>query len=47
MTDFILTTDPHDMSHQKQSTKMVFLQNEIKQLQEHVQDLEQIIKINK
>ncbi len=47
MTDFILHTDPLEFQNSRQSTKLVFLQQEIKQLQDHIQDLEQIIKINK
>lgn len=44
---FILHTDPLEFQNSRQSTKLLFLQQEIKQLQDHIQDLEQIIKINK
>jgi len=47
MTDFILPTDPLEFQTTRQSTKIAFLQNELKQLQDYVQDLEQVVKINK
>jgi hypothetical protein len=47
MNDFILQTDPLEFQNSRQSTKLIFLQQEIKQLQDHIQDLEQIIRINK
>ncbi len=47
MTDFILQTDPLEFQNTRQSTKITFLQNELKQLQDYVQDLEQVVKINK
>jgi len=47
MNDFILQTDPLEFQNTRQSTKIIFLQQEIKQLQDHIQDLEQIIRINK
>jgi hypothetical protein len=47
MTDFILQTDPLEFQNSRQSTKITFLQNELKQLQDYIQDLEQVVKINK
>jgi hypothetical protein len=47
MTEFILQTDPAEFQNTRQSTKMMFLQQEISQLQDHIKDLEQIIRMNK
>lgn len=47
MGDFILPNDTLEFQNQRQSIKISYLQQELKQLQEHVQDLENIIKLNK
>ncbi len=47
MTDFILQTDPLEFQNSRQSTKIMFLQQEVHQLQDHIKDLEHIVRINK
>jgi len=47
MTEFLLQTDPLEFQNTRQSTKINFLQQEVQQLQEHIQDLEQVVRINK
>lgn len=47
MGDFILQTEPVDLHHHKQSTKVSYLQQENRQLNEHIADLEQMIRLNK
>lgn len=47
MAEFILQTDPLEFQNTRQSTKITFLQQEVQQLQDHIQDLEQVVKINK
>jgi hypothetical protein len=47
MTDLILQTDPLEFQNSRQSTKIIFLQQELQQAQEYARDLEQIVKINK
>lgn len=47
MADFILQTDPLEFQNSRQSTKIMFLQQEVQQLQDHIKDLEHIVRINK
>jgi len=47
MTEFILQTDPLEFQNSRQSTKIMFLQQEVHQLQDHIKDLENIVRINK
>lgn len=47
MTDLILQTDPLEFQNSRQSTKIIFLQQELQQAQDYARDLEQIVKINK
>lgn len=47
MTEFILQTDPLEFQNTRQSTKIAFLQQEVQQLQDHIKDLEQVVRINK
>jgi len=47
MAEFILQTDPLEFQNTRQSTKIAFLQQEVQQLQDHVKDLEQVVRINK
>ena len=47
MADFILQSDPLEFQNSRQSTKIMFLQQELQQLQDHVKDLEHIVRINK
>jgi hypothetical protein len=47
MSEFILQTDPLEFQNTRQSTKIAFLQQEVQQLQDHIQDLEQVVRINK
>lgn len=47
MSEFILQADPLEFQNSRQSTKIMFLQQELHQLQDHVKDLEQIVRINK
>ena len=47
MGDLILQTEPVEFQHSKQTTKMGFLHQEIRQLQDQVKDLQEIVKFNK
>ncbi len=47
MTELILQTDPLEFQNSRQSTKIIFLQQELQQAQDYARDLEQIVKINK
>ena len=47
MGDLILQTEPAEFQYSKQSTKMAFLHQEIRQLQEYINDLENVVKLNK
>ena len=47
MTEFILQTDPLEFQNTRQSTKIAFLQQEVQQLQDHIRDLEHVVRINK
>ena len=47
MTDLILQADPLEFQNSRQSTKIMFLQQELAQVQDHVKDLEHIVRINK
>lgn len=47
MAEFILNSDPLEFQNTRQSTKITFLQQEVVQLQDHVKDLEQVVRINK
>jgi len=47
MTDLILQTDPLEFQNSRQSTKIIFLQQELQQAQDYARDLEHIVKINK
>jgi len=47
MTELILQTDPLEFQNSRQSTKIIFLQQELLQAQDYARDLENIVKINK
>lgn len=47
MHDLILQTEPAEFQYSKQTTKMAFLHQEIRQLQEYIHDLEKVVKLNK
>lgn len=47
MGDLILQTEPAEFQYSKQTTKMAFLHQEIRQLQEYINDLENVVKLNK
>lgn len=47
MAEFILHTEPLEFQNTRQSTKIGFLQQEVAQLQDHVRDLEQVVRMNK
>ena len=47
ITDLILHADPLEFQNSRQSTKIMFLQQELAQVQDHVKDLENIVRINK
>lgn len=47
MAEFLLQTDPLEFQNSRQSTKIIFLQQELQQAQDYARDLEQIVKINK
>lgn len=47
MTDYILQSDPLEFQNNRQSTKISYLQNEVLHLQDHVKDLEHLLKVNK
>ena len=47
MAEFILQSDPLEFQNSRQSTKIMFLQQELQQLQDHVKDLEGVVRINK
>ena len=47
MTEFILQNDILEFQNTRQSTKITFLQQEIRQLQDYIKDLEQMVQINK
>lgn len=47
MGDLILQTEPVEFQYSKQTTKMAFLHQEIRQLQEYIHDLENVVKLNK
>ena len=47
MTEFILNADPLEFQNTRQSTKITFLQQEVVQLQDHIKDLEQVVRMNK
>lgn len=47
MTELILQTDPLEFQNSRQSTKIIFLQQELQQTQDYARDLEQIVRINK
>ena len=47
MTELILQTDPLEFQNSRQSTKIMFLQQELQQVQDYARDLEHIVKVNK
>lgn len=47
MAELLLQTDPLEFQNSRQSTKIIFLQQELQQTQDYARDLEQIVKINK
>ncbi len=47
MTELILQTDPLEFQNSRQSTKIIFLQQELLQAQDYARDLENIVRINK
>jgi len=47
MTEFLLQADPLEFQNTRQSTKINFLQQEVQQLQDHILDLEHVVRINK
>nr|BAJ93178.1 predicted protein [Hordeum vulgare subsp. vulgare] len=47
MAELLLQTDPLEFQNSRQSTKIIFLQQELHQAQDYARDLEQIVKINK
>ena len=47
MTDFILRSEPSEHINNRQTAKIMYLQQEISQLQEYIEDLKHMLKLNK